>query len=386
MNEDRATRYHRLRRRAVCGRVLAGALVLALLTISGASARLRDLVIAVTSGSDVLAAVLFVLSVVALIEAAAFPFVYYQGVTLEQRYGPSGQLVEHWWSEHVRALALRAGTGLGAGLGVWFLLARTPEWWWLVAAAVSVAALLLLMSAIPMTLTMLGAIAPLQRDALETRLIALAVRAGTRVLGVFEWRVGARTRRANAVLAGLGRSRRILLSDTLLERHSDEEIEVILAHELAHHAHHDLWTTAGLRAVILTVAAWSANLALDRLSGWAGSDGAADLAALPLLALVWGFVWLLLQPLANAVSRAQERRADRYALDMTCNNAAFVSAMKRLSAQNLADERPSTLTEYLFHSHPSVGARIAAAEAWTAGTPQVIGTGERTGRRPGLRV
>ena len=82
---------------------------------------------------------------------------------------------------------------------------------------------------------------PLDRPALVDRLMALATRARTDVVGVFEWVLSGHTRKANAALAGMGRTRRILLSDTLLADYSEDEIEVILAHELAHHVHRDLW-------------------------------------------------------------------------------------------------------------------------------------------------
>ena len=99
--------------------------------------------------------------------------------------------------------------------------------------------------------------------------------------------------------------------------------------------------------------------------------GKSDIAALPLLVLTFGAVSLTLLPFANAMSRAHERRADRYALEMTGNAGAFVSAMKRLGATNLAEERPSRLVEILFHSHPPMAARIAAAQEWIAkGTPR----------------
>ena len=99
-----------------------------------------------------------------------------------------------------------------------------------------------------------------------------------------------------------------------------------------------------------------------------GSSGKGDLAALPLLVLAAGAVSLFLVPAAHALSRAHERRADRYALELTQNAAAFVSAMKRLSMQNLAEEQPSRLVEWLFHSHPSTSARIAAAMSWKRST------------------
>jgi STE24 endopeptidase len=207
---------------------------------------------------------------------------------------------------------------------------------------------------------------PLQREALAARLVTLADRAGARVFGVFEWRLSDRTKKANAALTGLGRTRRILLSDTLLAGHSDDEIEVILAHELAHHVHRDIWSAIALETALIVIGFFVGDRVLSAFSTSFGLAGKQDIAALPLLLLAMGGVSLLLMPVANARSRAHERRADRYALTMTGNAAAFITAMKRLAAQNLAEQQPSRLVELLFHSHPSTSARIAAAEAWAA--------------------
>ena len=195
----------------------------------------------------------------------------------------------------------------------------------------------------------------------------LAERAGARVLGVFEWQLGDRTRKANAALAGMGPTRRILLSDTLLAEHSDDEIEVVLAHELAHHVHHDIWKAIALEAALILLGFYVADRALGVAVGHFGLADKDDLAGVPLLLLAGGAVSLALLPLANALSRVHERRADLYALEMTGNAQAFASAMRRLAAQNLAEERPSKLVEVLFCSHPPVAARLEAARAWERG-------------------
>jgi STE24 endopeptidase len=184
---------------------------------------------------------------------------------------------------------------------------------------------------------------------------------------VFEWRMSEKTRKANAALTGIGRTRRILLSDTLLAEHSDDEIEVILAHELSHHVHHDIWKALAAEAVLLTIGLYLADRVLAIAPGRFGLMGKDDVAALPLLLLALGAVSILLLPVVNALSRSHERRADRYALEMTGNAAGFMSAMRRLGAQNLAEERPSRLVEILFYSHPSVADRIEAARVWASG-------------------
>jgi STE24 endopeptidase len=205
---------------------------------------------------------------------------------------------------------------------------------------------------------------PLQRDALAARLSALADRAGAPILGAFEWRLSDRTKKANAALTGIGSTRRILLSDTLLVDYSDEEIEVILAHELAHHVHHDIWRAIAFETLLITFGFFVANVVLDRWATLFGVAGKADIASLPLLMLALGGVSLTLIPLRNALSRAHERRADRFALRLTRNIEAFVTAMRRLAVQNLAEEQPSRLVQVLFHSHPSTSSRISAARSF----------------------
>ena len=364
-NEDKATRYHRLKRRAsLVGTALSAALLLVLL-VSGASAGLRDAVNAVTGNSFPLTVTLYVVVLVLLSEVIQLPVTFYQGVTLERRYGLSTESTAGWWRDQAKSGGIGLVVAVLAALLVWSLLRWAPDVWWLIAAVVFTGVLVLLAQLAPvLLLPLFYEVKPLQREELVRRLVALADRAGARVLGVFEWRLSDRTKKANAALAGIGRTRRILVSDTLLADHSDDEIEVILAHELAHHVHHDIWTGIAVEAGLILAGFFMADQVLTRLSGSFGLVGKADIAALPLLLLTAGAVSILLMPLFNALSRRHERRADRYALDMTRNVTAFVSAMKRLGAQNLAEEHPSRLVELLFHSHPPISARIAAAEAW----------------------
>ena len=195
---------------------------------------------------------------------------------------------------------------------------------------------------------------PLDRPALVERLMALAARARTDVVGVFEWVLSGHTRKANAALAGLGRTRRILLSDTLLADYSDDEIEVVLAHELAHHVHHDIWRGMALQArgaaggffvARLALRAWPSALGLSRPlrpGGAAAADAGRRRLVVPHAA-----------GRQRAVARAGARRRPLRARDHR-NPEAFVSAMKRLSQQNLAEDDPSPLVRWLFYSHPPI--------------------------------
>ncbi len=352
-NEDRAARYHRLRRRASLAGTLVGATFLVLLLVTGASASLRDLSASAARGSFVLTVAIYTTLLVLFSGLLQLPLSLYEELALERRYGLSTQSTGRWWLDQAKGIAVTLVFGVAGALLVLALLRWTPDYWWLVAGACFSVILIGLAQLAPVVLLPLFYdFKPLERAALADRLVALAERAGARVLGVFEWRLSDRTRKANAALAGIGRTRRILLSDTLLAEHSDDEIEVILAHELAHHVYRDIWTGIALEAGLILAGFYLADLALTQFAGRFGLAGKADVAGLPLLLVTAGGLSLALLPLFNAFSRAHERRADRYALEMTRNVDAFVTAMRRLAAQNLAEERPSRLVQLLFYTHP----------------------------------
>ena len=343
----------------------AGATFLLAFLASGWSAALRDRAAAASGGIPILTLVLYVVALVLVTEALQVPFAFYQGVTLERRYGLSTQPMARWWADQGKAGAVGLTLAVAAALVVWAPLRLSPERWWLIASGCFIVLLVVMAQLAPVyLLPLFYTFRPLDRPALVDRLVRLAGRAGTTILGVFEWRMSEKTRKANAALTGIGRTRRILLSDTLLAEHSDDEIEVILAHELSHHVHHDIWKALAVEAVLLTTGLYLADRVLAIAPGRFGLMGKDDVAALPLLLLALGAVSIVLLPVVNALSRAHERRADRYALEMTGNATGFMSAMRRLGAQNLAEERPSRLVEILFYSHPSMADRIEAARVW----------------------
>jgi len=188
--------------------------------------------------------------------------------------------------------------------------------------------------------------------------------AGVAVTDACEWQVSDKTRKANAALAGLGRTSRVLISDTLLASHPDEEIELILAHELGHQVRHDLWRGIAVQTLVMALGLFVASRVMGALAPGLGWFGVADVAGLPVLLLAVGLLSLVLLPVVNALSRSMERAADRFAVELTGNAVAFATAMQRLGVQNLAEERPSRLARWLFYTHPPVAERIAAARRW----------------------
>jgi STE24 endopeptidase len=173
-----------------------------------------------------------------------------------------------------------------------------------------------------------------------------------------------KSRTANAAVVGLRDTRRILLFDTLIGQFTADEVEVVLAHELAHQVHGDVGRGLLLQGALTLVTFWIADQWLRAGAAWLGLAGPADIAGLPLFGLVLSGVGLLALPLANGWSRHVERQADDFALRTAANPPAFIGAMERLAALNLAEREPHPLKEFLLYSHPPVGSRIARARAF----------------------
>ena len=372
MNEDRASRYQRLKRQASVVSLAWTLVLLSGLLWTGASLSLRNAAERAASAAASTQPIQFTLTVVfyaallsALTEAGGLPVAVYSEFLLERRYGLSNESFAHWLADQAKSFLIALLLGGGAAATLYALIRRSPGRWWLPAGAVFALLIVGLANLAPVVLLPLFyRVKPLDSGPLRERLLALAERAGARVLGAYEWGLSDKTKKANAALAGLGTTRRILVSDTMLAEYSEEEIEVVLAHEIAHHVHGDIWKGIVLQSALILAGFYLGSRVLTVLAGAFALRGVDDVAGLPLLLLAAGGVSVVMLPIAHALSRAFERSADRFALALTRNPAAFISAMRRLAAQNLAEERPSTLVQWLFHSHPPVGERIAAARAF----------------------
>jgi STE24 endopeptidase len=362
VNEDKAVRYHRLKRRAAVASLLVSAAVPVLLLVSGGAQGLAAAV-EEAGGSWVIPLVLYAGVFALLHEIGVLPLAYY-GFRLDRRYGLSSQSRAEWFRDHLKAVVLAGFVVLG-GSGILYGAIRIwPGWWWLPAAAVYTLVTVVLARLFPtLLLPWFYRFVPLDRPELLERLRRLSDKAGVPVVGAFEWGLGSKSRTANAAVVGLGASRRILVSDTMLAEYSDDEIEVVLAHEIAHHVHGDLTKALAIESALLLAATAAVHATLTHVGPLVGVVRPTDLAGLPLAALAAGAVFLLATPLVFAISRANERRADDYALRLTGGSAAFVSAMRRLAAQNLAETAPPRVAVWLFHSHPPVDERIARAAA-----------------------
>jgi STE24 endopeptidase len=369
VNQGKATRYHRLRRRTRFLAAAGGVVVLVSLLASGASVWIRDTVTLAFGGvggpwawrhAGMVA--LYAASVWVLLEGVLLPLHFFQGFVLERRYELSRVGAPRWLAAHLVTIALSGVLVAGAAVVVSASRAFWPTWWWGACGIVFALATILLTNLAPVyVIPLFYPIRPVTRARLTDRFSALAAWAGVREPRVVECVVGPTTRRAQASLVGLGPTRQIVLSDTLLSNYSDDEIEAVLAHELGHHVHRDVWQLIAFELSVVLVALPVGGWTASRLWGAFELAGPTDVAALPLLGLGAAAVVVAATPLGHALSRRQERRADRFAIRATRNPAAFVSSLRRLGTQNLAEDHPTRLVELLCYGHPPLYRRLAAA-------------------------
>jgi len=359
---DRVKSYHRTGRiLSVTGYLVDLALLLILL-FTGWTIGLRNLALHF-SPRPWLALLIYLLLFGIITQVAGLPFDFLGGFWLEHRYGLSNLTLAGWAKDQLKGLAVGGTLGVLAMEFLYAVIRRWPERWWILCAIAFIGFFVLLANLAPvLILPIFFKLKPLDNSSLTERLLELSRRAGTRVKGVFEWKLSEKSKKANAALMGLGNTRRIILSDTLLEKFQDEEVEAVLAHELGHHVHRHIFQSIALQGLATVVGFYLIHRTLIWLGPHFGFQGAADFANLPLLALVNAGLSLILLPGVNSYSRAMERQADTYALRAIPSQAAFISSMEKLADLNLAERQPHPWIEFIFHSHPSIQKRIAFAQ------------------------
>jgi STE24 endopeptidase len=357
-------RYNRIRRWLSIADFVIGSAFLVLLLITGWTGWLRDLAYRRGFQNYTLSVFIYLFLLLLISKLLGFGLDYY-GFRLERKSQLSTQRIRAWLWDEVKGFLI--GLVL-AGIVVellYFMIRQFPLHWWIITWALFMGLFTLLAQLAPVVLfPIFYKFEPLHDEDLRRRLVLLSEHAGTRVRGIYRWKLSEKSKKANAALAGLGRTRRIILADTLLDNYSPEEIEAVLAHELGHHVHRHILKSILVQAAITLLGFWLANFVLHYAVDHHMFEELSDFANLPLLAITATVLSLLLMPALNAYSRYNERQADRYAFESIASVEPFISSMNKLAQQNLAERTPARWVEVLFHSHPAISKRVAAAEAW----------------------
>jgi len=299
-----------------------------------------------------------------------FPFSYYSGFTLEHQFDLSNQNFSAWLKDFFKKALLSFALSILLIEALFALIWRFPSTWWLLAWAGFALVSYGLGKIFPVWIVPLFyKYGKVEDEGLKNRILDLAARYGLPVENVYSINLSKTTKKANAAFMGMGKTKRVVLSDTLLENFTGDEIETVVAHELGHFKHRDIWKQLAFGLVLSLVSFWIAFQLLTPTSGFFGFEGAGDVAMLPLLFLIFYGVSLVLMPLQNGFSRRLERAADRFALIAYPHREVFISCMEKLGQVNLADADPHPLYEWFFYDHPAIGKRIRMAQSM----PQIAG-------------
>lgn len=318
---------------------------------------LASLVGRVTTGTF-LATAFYTLLFLLFYQVIIFPLEYYTGYLLEHQFGLSTQTFPAWLFDKAKQVALSTLLVVGMVEFIYFVLRRAPDYWWVYAGLGWLVVTVVLARLFPvLILPLFYRSERLNDPELSQRLGRLAEEAGLSLSGVFTFNLSRETRKANAALVGWGKTRRVLLGDTLLAHFSPAEVEAIFAHEVGHHVGLDIWKETILGGVAALFGFALCQQVMDVLAPRLGLP-VAEVSSLPLLALVLMVFAVLLLPVQNGYSRRLERRSDIYAARHASEPRALLTAFAKLARLNLADRRPHWLVELILFSHPPIEKRV----------------------------
>ncbi len=353
--QQKAREYSKLSRRLLFLELGIGAILLLALLFTGVSARLVSFLPVASPWSAALYLLILVLGYGIIVA----PLGYYQDFVLPHRYGLSTQNVVGWLKDKAKSLPLGLLLGLCLVTVIYWLMECLPSLWWLAVGLIMFLLTLFLTWLAPtLLISLFFKLEPLKEGELKERLANLARRAKVDIKDVLSMNLSSKATTANAMLSGWGKSRRVIISDTLLRSYSFDEIEVTLAHELGHHIHHDIPKLMLIRTVAFLLAFYLTSLALTAGVVLFSFQGISDVAGFPWLVLVLAVFMLILQPILNWYNRRIELAADEAALKLSNNPQAFIGLMTKLTDQNLIEAEPGKWAKILFYDHPSYGERV----------------------------
>ncbi|HMN47642.1 MAG TPA: M48 family metallopeptidase [Ignavibacteriaceae bacterium] len=289
------------------------------------------------------------------------PINIYSGFYLEHKYKLSNQTFYKYFFENFKSVLVGLVIGIPILLLFFFVINQFGDLWWLVFASAMFLISVVLSQLFPiLILPIFYKIIPLNDEELKTRISNLAKGAGIKVENVFTFDMSKNTKKANAAFTGLGKTKRIILGDTLLNNYSKDEIETVIAHELGHYKHKHILKNILFGTISSFLTFFIISILYKSSLSWFDFESITQIAALPLLSLWAMIIGLIQTPIGNLLSRKFEYEADRYAIESTHKPESFINTLNKLTDQNLGDREPHPFVEWFFYSHPSIKNRVDA--------------------------
>ena len=339
--------------------------VILILLFSGLSKKIET--VAYGYSSNPYLALLIFFGIIGILESIiSFPIGFYSDYILEHRYNLSNQTLSVYFKEKLKGLALGLVLGIPLMFAFYYILITYKENWWLV-LGIFMFLVSVVIGRIAPTLLMplFYKFKPIEDESLKNRILELCKKTGVKINGIFTFDMSKNTKKANAAFTGIGKSKRIILGDTLVNNFSEGEIEMVFAHEMGHYTKKHIVKLMTISTILTFAGLYLTAKLYEASLSYFGFENTSQIAALPLLFLFLSLYGLITTPISNILSRKYEWEADTFALETTKDRASFISAMEKLADQNLADKTPNKIIEFLFHSHPSIEKRIKFAKDFT---------------------
>lgn len=300
--------------------------------------------------------------------AATLPLSYIS-YSLSKTYNISTQTFPSWMKEELIDFWINYGTLMVIVPVLYWLMKKSVKRWWLYAWALSIPFTLFMMFLQPIVIDPLyNDFYPLKNKELETKILALADKAQIPAEHVFEVNMSAETNSLNAYVTGIGSNARIVLWDTTLKKLSDDQILFIMAHEICHYVEKHIYIGIALYLLLSLFGLYLTyrimNWAVFRFGKELKIPDVRDIRSLPLFFMILSMLMFTASPFSNLISRYEETRADRYAINMTGNPDAAITSFQELSRSGLSQVNPPLLVKIFRYSHPSMLERIAMLEEY----------------------
>lgn len=290
------------------------------------------------------------------------PLHFYSAFIIEHRFKLSNQSFWNWFKDDVKSGVLSFFIFLIFMQVLYVLLKQFTVTWWVWIAIFWFLATTILARITPILIIPLFFKCSPVEDRLKKKVIELAKKCKIKILDVYKIDFSKKTNKTNALVTGLGKTRRVLLADNLISDFTEGEVASVLLHEFGHHARKHIWKHLAFGAALTTLSFFLLYLASSRMVILLNGEAVYDIKIFPVFMLFLFLVGFLMQPIQNAFSRALETEADIFALRVIEDKSAFISLMQKLASKNLADPNPSKLVKFLFYTHPPISDRIQLAK------------------------
>jgi STE24 endopeptidase len=362
VSPGRAKRYNNIKLALGIGEGIISFILILLFVWLGYSQKLENYLFDFLKNSYLLF-ITFIMVVGFVGSVLSFPISYYTGYHLEHKYNLSNQTFWKWVWEGLKGLLVSLVIGIPILFIFYFSLNYFGDIWWLPFAIIMFFISVVLSQIFPVLIfPIFYKITPIEDENLKERINKLARNANLKVENVYKFNMSKNTKKANAAFTGLGKTKRIILGDTLLENYSTEEIETVIAHELGHYKKKHIIKNILIGTVSSFLTLFLIAFLYKNSLSWFDFTNITQVAALPLLALWSMLIGIIQTPLGNILSRKFEYEADEYAIIETKNPFAFKKTLEKLTEQNLGDKEPHPFVEWFFYSHPSIKNRINAID------------------------